>query len=98
MRRDETIEKLKTHAEELRSRGVTRLCLFGSVLRNESTPDSDVDLLVDLDPDQRMSLIDFAELRLRLGDILGHEVDLVRRDGLKPYLKDAILAEARDVL
>ena len=98
MSRDETIAVLRAHAHELRSWGIIRLALFGSNLRGDEHPDSDVDLLVDLDKRRELSLIDIAELRLRLSDILGRQVDLVQRDLLKTHLRDAIVTEARDVL
>jgi uncharacterized protein len=95
---DKAIAILRDHADELRALGVIRLALFGSCLRGDARDDSDIDLLIDLDPDHELSLIDFADLRLRLSDLLGREVDLVQRDKLKPHLRDAILAEARDVV
>ena len=98
MQSDKTIAVLRAHAGELRARGATRLALFGSCLREDAREDSDIDLLVDLDPERQLSLIDFADLRLRLSDILGREVDLVLRDKLKPHLRGAVLAETRDVL
>ena len=98
MDRDKTAAILRSHEKELRARGVKRLALFGSILRGDGRPDSDIDLLVDLDSACQLSLIDFAELRLRLCEVLGRDVDLVNRDCLKPFLRDAIIAEARDVL
>lgn len=98
MQRDQAIAILKANAGELRARGVARLALFGSTLRGDARDDSDVDILVDLAPESELSLIDFADLRLRLSDLLGRNVDLVLRHKLKPYLREAILAEARDVL
>lgn len=98
MQGDEVIAILRAHADELRARGVIRLALFGSCLRDDAHEESDIDVLVDLDPGRELSLIDFADLRLRMNELLGHEVDLVLRDKLKPYLRGEILAEARDVL
>lgn len=98
MQREQAIAILRAHAAELRARGVIRLALFGSLLVDDAREDSDIDLLVDLDPGHELSLIDFADLRLLLSDILGRDVDLVLRDRLKPHLREAILAEARDVL
>ena len=63
-----------------------------------SVVDSDVDLLVDFDRSRNLSLVDYAEIRLRLCDLLGRDVDLVQRSRLKPFLRDAILSEARVVL
>ena len=98
MQSDHAIAILRAHAEELRAQGVIRLALFGSLLRDDAGEDSDVDLLVDLDPEHQLSLIDFAGLRLRLSDLLGRDVDLVLRDKLRPHLRKTILDEARDVL
>lgn len=79
MRSEEAIAILRAHADEMRARGVTRLALFGSCLRDAAGADSDIDILVDLDPGRELSLIDVAALRLRLSEILGREVDLVQR-------------------
>ncbi len=98
MRRDEAIDILKTHAGQIRARGVTRLALFGSTARDEARSDSDVDVLVDIDEARKFSLIDLSALRLYLCDILGREVEIAERPYLKPYLKDGILADAVEVL
>jgi len=79
------------------SLGVRRLALFGSVLRNEARPDSDVDLLVEFAPGQKsfdrfLALCDLLEARL------GHRVELVTTEALSPFLGPHILAEATDVL
>lgn len=85
---------LDAHADALRARGLARWALFGSVARNEARPDSDVDLLVDYDPDRRRSLLDVAELERYLSDVMGRPVEVVDRAQLKPFLKDRIIAEA----
>jgi predicted nucleotidyltransferase len=77
---------------------VSTLALFGSVVRDEAGSESDVDVLVDIDPSRKFSLFDLAALRLYMSDLLGAEVDLVQRSRLKPFLRDAILKEAVDVL
>lgn len=98
MDRDEAMKILRAHERELRALGVIRLALFGSVARGDARPDSDVDVMVDIDENRKFSLIDLAGLRLYLCDILGREVDIAERDGLKPYLRENILAEAVDVI
>ena len=97
MTKDEATRILREHAAEIRVRGVTRLALFGSVVRDEAGQASDMDVVVDTDRNARFSLIDRSGLRLYLCDILGAEADLTMRDGIKPFLKDAILAEAVEV-
>jgi predicted nucleotidyltransferase len=89
--------RLGQEAERLRSRGIAHAAVFGSVARGEAGPDSDVDILVDLDPAKRLNLIDYVRLQDDLSALVGHPVDLVNRKTLKPLLRDAIVAEAVDV-
>ncbi|MCC7014260.1 MAG: nucleotidyltransferase family protein [Planctomycetes bacterium] len=77
--------------------GVRELSVFGSVLRDDFRPDSDVDFLVEFLPDQRVSLFTLIRLQHRLEDVLGRRVDLVPRDGLKPAVRAEVLAKARRV-
>ena len=73
---------------------IRELALFGSVLRENFTPDSDVDVLIDFEPkaDEKLTLLDLVGMQLELSQILQREVDLVLRDGLKPLIKDEVLA------
>jgi len=72
---------------------VQSLALFGSVVRDEASADSDIDILVEFDAP--IGLIRFGQLQLRLEAVLGHRVDLVEPAALHPALKSSILAEAR---
>lgn len=86
-------ERLAGVLEGLRERyGVRSLAVFGSRVRGEAGPESDLDVLVDFEalPD----LITFAALQQELEDLLGVKVDLVLRDSLKPRLRPRILREA----
>jgi len=94
--REEAIQRLQTVESEIRRLGVRRLALFGSVLRNEARPDSDVDVLVEFTPaektfDRFMALADLLE------NTLGHPVEVVTTEALSPFIGPYILAEARDV-
>ncbi len=71
---------------------VTSLGLFGSRLRNDARPDSDLDVLVSFQ--RPTSLLRLVELEQYLSDLLGLKVDLVLRDALKPRIGRRILAEA----
>ena len=97
MKRDQVIGVLKAHRQELAERfGVKSLGLFGSVVRDEASEASDVDLLVEFD--RPISLFDLSAVRQRLEEILGlARVDLVMRDSIFPELRDIILEEAIDV-
>ena len=92
MNRDEILKCLAEHREELTSFGVKSLALFGSVVRGEAGPDSDLDFLVEFEGpatfDQYMNLKFFLE------ELLGRPVDLVTRKALKPRLKPYVEREA----
>ncbi len=75
----------------LQRHGITRAGLFGSVVRGEAGPESDVDILVEMY--ERASLLDFIGVKLDLQDVLGRPVDLVQYDAIKPALHDRILGE-----
>jgi uncharacterized protein len=75
-----------------REYGVSRLRIFGSYVRGEELPDSDLDVLVEFESPP--SLFRFVTLEQELSDVLGVSVDLVMRDGLKPILGRRILDEA----
>ena len=95
--RQQTVAVLMASEPEIRALGVARLALFGSVLRNQARPDSDVDLLVQFAPgaktyDHFLALSELLELRL------GRSVELVTTEALSPFIGPRILAEAQDVL
>lgn len=77
-----------------RDYGVTSIELFGSYVRGEQDGASDLDVLVEFDPERKLSLFDLAGLELELSDRLGIRVDLVEKRSIKPALRDRILHEA----
>ena len=88
------LQTLQTHQAELHRRGVRHAAVFGSVARGEGRTDSDIDVLVDLDPDHPMGVFEYARLKLYVGQLLGPTTDVVNRKTLKPLLRDRILREA----
>ena len=79
-------------AEFCRKWRITEFSLFGSVLRGDLRPDSDVDVLVSLDPGAPWSLYEWVEMIDELKGIFGREVDLVEKTGLRnPFRRHAIL-------
>jgi predicted nucleotidyltransferase len=95
--RHETEARLTAVAPAIRALGVIRLALFGSVLRDQARPDSDVDFLVQFAPGQK-TFSHFEALADLLEQELGHRVELVTPEALSPFLGPCILAEAMDVL
>ena len=72
--------------------GARNVRVFGSVVRGEARPDSDLDFLVDMDPGR--TLLDMGGLLMDLRDALGQEVDVVTERGLKIRIRDRVLKEA----
>lgn len=72
--------------------GATNLRIFGSVARGDDTPTSDLDLLIDLEPNR--SLFDLGGLAMDLQNLLGCPVDIVTEKGLKQRIRDRVLQEA----
>lgn len=71
---------------------ITELALFGSVLRDDFRPDSDVDVLVTFAPDAQWSLFDLVEIQEALSEMLGRKVDLIEKRGLRnPFRRYEIL-------
>ena len=95
--RDEAIRRLQSVETEIRRLGVRRLALFGSVLRNEARPNSDVDVLVEFAPKEK-TFDHFMALADLLEDTLQHRVEVVTTESLSPFIGPRILAEATDVL
>ncbi|MFO7650627.1 MAG: nucleotidyltransferase family protein [bacterium] len=85
-------------AEMCRRFRVAELALFGSVMRDDFRPDSDVDVLVTFAPGARASLFDLVDLQAELQALLGRKVDLVEKPALRnPFRRRAILREAEVV-
>jgi|SRR5882724_7654154 predicted nucleotidyltransferase len=95
MKRDEIIEKLKEREADLRAQGVAHAALFGSIARGDDRPDSDIDILVDLDPAIVVTVFDYAGVKEFIADIFDRPVDVIDRDALKPHLRTPA---ARDAL
>lgn len=82
--------------EELcRQYQVRELSLFGSVLRDDFGPESDVDLLVDFNPSAQVGFITLSRLQRELSAIFHRRVDLVPKRGLKPKIRQSVLESAQ---
>lgn len=73
---------------------IQRLALFGSVLRDDFSPTSDIDVLVEFEPQAPVGLMTFARVQRELSDLLQRPIDLVTPDGLKPLIKQSVLDSA----
>jgi uncharacterized protein len=93
MSRDRTLELLAQHKAHLARRyGVTRLALFGSMVRDEARADSDIDILVGFDGPATSER--YFGVQFYLEDVLGHPVDLVTEKALRSELRPYVEREA----
>lgn len=91
---DKVVEILKRNETMFRSKyGISRIGVFGSIVRGEGSTDSDIDLLVDFEKNAEVSLLRFVEIERHLSELLGRKVDLVERRALKPFIGRQILSE-----
>ena len=81
-------------AEFCKRNGIQRLSLFGSVLRDDFTPESDIDVLVEFKPGRTPGLAFFGSIPDDLSEILGRRVDLNTPQSLSPYFRQKVLEDA----
>jgi predicted nucleotidyltransferase len=94
---DEYIQQIKQSVIPiLRRYGVSKAALFGSIVKSQMQPDSDIDILVQIDKD--ISLLDFVGLKIELEEALNRNVDLVEYDTIKPLIRESILKEQQVIL
>jgi uncharacterized protein len=90
----EVLDTLRRSERALRDRGVVHAALFGSVARGDSRSDSDIDIMIEIDPDIRMTVFDYMGLKDYIAALFDGPVDVVNRDGLKPHVSPAATADA----
>jgi predicted nucleotidyltransferase len=94
MNREQIIAALRAHEPELRHLGVRHAALFGSVARNEATPASDIDIMVDIDPEAHIGVYGYVGIMHYLSDLFPLPVDVANRSKLKPHVKPAAERDA----
>jgi predicted nucleotidyltransferase len=94
MNRQEILDRLRDNERALRARGVVHAALFGSRARGDDRPDSDTDIMIEVAPDVRMTVYDYVGLKDTIASLFDGRVDVVSRDGLKPYVRPAVTADA----
>ncbi|MBI3706686.1 MAG: nucleotidyltransferase domain-containing protein [Proteobacteria bacterium] len=89
----ETIRRLQRNVMSLRARGVDHLSLFGSLARGEADPQSDIDILVELDRGKVGDLLDYAGVVAAIEDAAGAKVDVAQRHLLRPHVAPSALRD-----
>jgi hypothetical protein len=94
MDRDAIIARLRAKEAELKARGVTHAALFGSRARGDNRPDSDIDILIDIDPNVDVGVYEYVGLKRFIADLFEGPVDVIDREALKPYIRPPAESEA----
>jgi predicted nucleotidyltransferase len=94
MNSSEAIETLRRSERALRDRGVMHAALFGSLARSDTRPNSDIDIMIEIDPDARMTVFEYVDLKDYIATLFDKPVDVVTREGLKSYVRPAATADA----
>jgi predicted nucleotidyltransferase len=94
MTRREAIRRLTRNRDKLRRFGVQHMSLFGSTARDQATVHSDVDLLVEFEPEARVGLFAFVRVQNYLADVMDTRIDLATPGALRPEMRAEILSEA----
>jgi predicted nucleotidyltransferase len=94
MNSDDVIATLRKHESSLRARGVLHAALFGSRARGDHRSDSDIDILIEIEPGAVTDVFSYAGLKRQIADLFPERVDVVNREALKPALRSLAMAEA----
>jgi predicted nucleotidyltransferase len=94
MNKGDVLIRLKAHEKALKARGVAHAALFGSLARDEQREDSDIDIMIELDPAARVTMFDYVDIKAYIAGLFHGPVDVVNREGLKPFVRPRAAADA----
>lgn len=94
MRRDEVIARLKQAKPALRARGIRRAAVFGSVARGDERPDSDIDIMIEIDPAFHVTIYEYVGLTELVAGLFNEPVHVVNGNSLKPFVRPSATRDA----
>jgi len=94
MDRQQILARLRENETALRARGVSHAALFGSRARGDNRPDSDIDIMIEVNPTARIGVYEYVALKDYIAELFDGPVDVVSREGLKPYVRPAATTDA----
>ena len=94
MDRQDIIARLQEHQAALRALGVAHAALFGSRARGDERPDSDTDIMIEIDPEAPVGVYEYVGIKETIASLFDGPIDVVDLDGLKPRLRAAVTVDA----
>jgi uncharacterized protein len=94
MNGQEIIARLRENEPSLRARGVSHAMVFGSRARGDNRPDSDTDITIEIDPGAPVGVYEYVRIKEFIASLFDGRVDVVDREGLKPYVRPAAIANS----
>ena len=94
MDRQDIIARLRENEAALRARGVAHAALFGSRARDDARPDSDTDIMIEIDPEAPVGINEYVGIKEYIANLFDGRVDVVDREGLKPYVRPSATSDA----
>jgi predicted nucleotidyltransferase len=90
MNAEDILSILRRNESDLRARGVRRAALFGSIARGADCADSDIDIMVEIEPEADIGVFEYVELKQYIASLFDGPVDVVSRENLKPFIRPAV--------
>jgi uncharacterized protein len=87
MDKQDILTRLRENEAALKARGVTHAAVFGSRARGDNRPDSDIDIMIDIDPEAPVGVWEYAGLKRYIASLFDGPVDVIDRGALKPYVR-----------
>lgn len=94
MTRDAALAALRQQRAALQERRVARVALFGSVARGDAQPESDLDVMIEFEPDARVTLYDYVAVKRLIAEKLGGRVDVIDRANLNRHIRAEVERDA----
>jgi predicted nucleotidyltransferase len=90
MKTEDALSILRRNERDLRARGVRRAALFGSVARGDNPPGSDIDIMIEVEPDADIGVFEYVAIKAYVASLFDGPVDVVSKENLKPFIRPAL--------